>query len=546
MENIISAPDNEEFNEYGSIGELMIRQLRKNASKTLLISGITSEETTANDLLDKSMLLAKCLYDYGIREGDVISIVSENRVEMAEIIYAVFYLNAIVAPINLTYTEREMTHAFNLSKPKLIFTSAFAGQKVLNVVKSLSYVKNVILIEDTNAFGASVVLYKHLLSNPKCVNNLNVFIPAPVDKKSTVCLILCSSGTTGLPKGVQLSQANLIVGTRFTKQTVLDISDIAEDERVILGIIPWFHAFGFLTLVAVTVATSAKIVFLPKFEEGLFLSCVENYKTSILFMVPPLMVFLAKHPMVDGYDTSSIQTIICGAAPLSKELEMAVQSRLKNKKCQIRQGYGMSELTLSVLLQKKTCKPGSVGDINAGSTVKVIDEQGNSLGANKPGELCFKGNQLMVGYIGNDEATQDIIDDDGWLHTGDIGYYDEDKQFFIIDRIKELIKYKGFQVPPAEIEAILLQHPNIQDAAVIGIPDELAGELPLAFVVKVPGKEITKEEVIQYVAKVASSAKRLHGGVWFINEIPKNPSGKILRRELRDLVKNTKDLKSKL
>lgn len=248
--------------------------------------------------------------------------------------------------------------------------------------------------------------------------------------------------------------------------------------------------------------------------------------------------------MVDGFDLSSIRIIICGAAPLSKELEQTVYDRLKNKKLTIRQGYGMSEMSLSVLLQKNIFKPGSVGDINEGSIVKVIDENGQSLGPNQRGELCFKGNQLMISYIGDDKATKDTIDRDGWLHTGDVGYYDDDKQFFIVDRIKELIKWKGYQVPPAEIEGILLTHLKIRDAAVIGIPDDLAGELPLAFVVR-SDKTLTEQEVIQFVAKTASPAKRLHGGVRFIDEIPKNPSGKILRRELRELVKKS-NLKSKL
>ena len=217
-------------------------------------------------------------------------------------------------------------------------------------------------------------------------------------------------------------------------------------------------------------------------------------------MVPPLMVFLAKHPLVDNFDLSSLNCIICGAAPLSKELQQAVHKRLHIDV--IRQGYGMSELTLSTLVQHgKYMKPGSVGGATAGVYVKVIDtETGKSLGPNKPGELCFKGSQIMKGYVGDKQSTSATIDKDGWLHTGDIGYYDDDKEFFIIDRLKELIKYKAFQVPPAEIEAILLTHPKVKDAAVIGIPDDSAGELPLGFIVKQPNVELTKEEILKYVS----------------------------------------------
>lgn len=312
-------------------------------------------------------------------------------------------------------------------------------------------------------------------------------------------------------------------------------------DMVVLGIIPWFHAFGCLTLCGMSMS-GIRTVLLPKFEEFLFLSCIENYKITQMFLVPPLMVFLAKHPLVDNYDMSTVQEIICGAAPLSKEIEEAVSKRIG---VVVRQGYGMSEMTLSTLLQTNIKKPGSVGDLRPGMWGKVVDpDSGRLLGPNQPGELCFKGSQNMKGYIGNDKATRDTIDTEGWLHTGDIGYFDEEGQFFIVDRLKELIKYKGYQVPPAEIEALLLTHPKIRDAAVVGVPDETAGELPFAFVVKQPETDLTEKEVIEFVAKKASPAKRLHGGVKFVEEIPKNPSGKILRRELRS--KLNQMLKSKL
>lgn len=171
---------------------------------------------------------------------------------------------------------------------------------------------------------------------------------------------------------------------------------------------------------------------------------------------------------------------------------------------------------------------------------KVIDENGKSLGPNQRGELCFKGNRIMKGYANDTEATKNTIDKDGWLHSGDIAYYDEDKQFYIVDRLKELIKYNANQVAPAEIEALLLSLSKVKDCGVIGIPDEKAGELPFAFVVKQPGAELTEKEVIQFVAEQASKTKQLRGGVKFIDEIPRNPSGKLLRREMREMYKSLK------
>jgi 4-coumarate--CoA ligase len=265
----------------------------------------------------------------------------------------------------------------------------------------------------------------------------------------------------------------------------------------------------------------------------------------MVFMVPPLMVFLAKSPLVDTYDLSSLREFIVGAAPLKASTELAVKKRIGNNLV-VRQGFGMSELTLATTIQKNIFKPGSVGDLNPGQWAKIVDENGEALGPNKPGELLVKGTQRMHSYFENTQATRDTITPDGWLRTGDVAYYDEDQQFFIIDRLKELIKYKGFQVPPAEIEGILLKHPKIKEAAVIGIPDEEAGELPLAFVVKQEDAEIFEQEIIDFVASNASKAKHLNGGVIFIEEIPKNLSGKILRRQLREIAKQKLSVKAKL
>lgn len=283
---------------------------------------------------------------------------------------------------------------------------------------------------------------------------------------------------------------------------------------------------------------------MPRFEEELFLRSIQNYKITTLYLVPPLMIFLAKHPLVLKYDMSSIIEINCGAAPLRKDIQELIKERLKVSN--IRQGYGLTETTLAVTLQPmNTYKFGTSGTLAPNMMGKVIDpKSGEPLGPFQEGELCFKGPLIMKEYHKNPEATALTIKD-GWLHTGDIGYYDHEGFWFIIDRLKELIKFKGFQVPPAELESILLTNPKIKEAAVIGIPDEASGELPLAFVVKVPNSNLTENDVIKYVEGNVSYHKRLHGGVIFIDEIPKNPSGKILRRILREQVKN-RQFKSKL
>lgn len=254
------------------------------------------------------------------------------------------------------------------------------------------------------------------------------------------------------------------------------------------------------------------------------------------------MVFLAKSPLVDQYDVSTLRIITSGGAPLTKVIEQAVYKRLNRPI--IRNGYGMTEGTLGFTCQNhRFCKSGSVGILHAGVQCRVVDpDSGLVLGANEEGELQFKGS-TMKGYVNDAKATQASLTDDEWLRTGDIGYYDSDEEFFVVDRLKELIKVKGLQVAPAELEGLLLKNTLIADAGVIGIPDERAGEVPFAFVVKQPNSKLTETDVIEYVAKNATPFKQLRGGVRFVDSIPKNPSGKILRRELRALYKV---LKSKL
>lgn len=320
-------------------------------------------------------------------------------------------------------------------------------------------------------------------------------------------------------------------------RTLLMKIGVGQEELVAVDILPWFHVAGGVTMMN-CILNGMRLVFLTKFIQRNYLACIEQYRPNTLNMVPPIAVFLAKNPMVDEYDLSSIKTIISGAAPLSREVENLIRSRLKVSS--VRQAYGMSETTLAILAQLDAeNKPGSVGKIREGQWAKVIDkESGRTLGPYQNGELCFKGTLIMKGYIGREEA----IDQDGWLHTGDIGFYDNEQDFFIVDRLKELIKYKAFQVPPAELEAVLLSHPKVKDAAVIGIPEEKVGELAMAFIVPSEGIQVTEQEIIKFMKEQVSSQKQLHGGARFIKEIPKTASGKILRRTLRELAKS----KSKL
>jgi 4-coumarate--CoA ligase len=271
---------------------------------------------------------------------------------------------------------------------------------------------------------------------------------------------------------------------------------------------------------------------MPRFDLELYLKAHAQYGITLSFIAPPVAVLLAKHPAVNGADFSKVRVIFSGAAPLSAEVAAEASARLG---CPLVQGYGMTELSpVSHLTPIGRDKPGSVGITVANAKSRIVNpETGASVGPGQRGELWVQGPMVMVGYHRNPEATASTVDAEGWLHTGDVGYFDEDGYLFIVDRLKELIKFKGFQVPPAELEGLLLTHPAVADSAVIGLPDDEAGELPVAFVVLKPGASATAEEIRAFIAGQVATYKQLHR-ITFIDVVPKSASGKILRRLLRD------------
>ncbi|KAG5668822.1 hypothetical protein PVAND_016745 [Polypedilum vanderplanki] len=538
--NVIYGGDFEEKLQFASLGELLIQHFTDGGEKPALINGATGETWSFREILTPSSKLARVLYGAGIRQNDVVSILAENRFEFTAISYGTILLNAILAPVNTTYTERELKHSLDISRPKFMFVSKVCENKI-SLLKKLSYIKRIILLDNNDTDeNTKIIPYKKFINKFETTSfDVEKYASQKVNLSEQVALIFMSSGTTGLPKGCLLTHLNIFTCVAINLERV-PLGKELFGNVVSLSIAPWFHSMGFMAILLSATTREFSMVYLDKFEPELYLQCIEKYKVVTIQVAPPLVVFLAKTPLLNKYDLSSLKVIFSGAAPLTQETEDQVKERFNNEII-VLQGYGQTEATLGVLYGSVSAgKPGSVGELAKGVYAKIVDEKGKSLGPNKVGELCVKGPLVMKGYLNNNAATKETIDKNSWLHTGDLGYYDEDFQFFIVDRLKELIKYKAFQVPPAELEALLLKNPKIKDVGVIGIPDEVAGELPFAFVVKQPGVELTEEEVKDFVVKNASDAKWLRGGVKFIDEIPKNPSGKILRRDLRDLYKNTK------
>ena len=495
---------------------LVLRKAAEMPSKPALIDGSTGRTITYGQLAGAVRLVASSLVARGFKKGDVFAIYSPNIPEYAIAFHAVSLAGGINTTANPLYTVEELTFQLNDSGAKYLLTVPMFLDKALEAAKH-SKVEEVFVFGE----GEGATPFAALLKGDGNV-------PDPgINSREDLVVLPYSSGTTGLPKGVMLTHRNLIANIVQTER----VETINADD-VLVGILPFFHIYGMLVIMNASLYQGATIVTMPRFDMEQFLQLVQQYKISRAHLVPPIVLGLTKHPLVDKYDVSSLKVIISGAAPLGAELTQACAARLK---CIVKQGYGLTEtspVTHVDIDDPAKIKPGSVGQPIPNTEVRIVDPiEGKDLGPNERGEVWLRGPQVMKGYLNNPQATAMTIDSDGWLHTGDIGYADEETYFYIVDRVKELIKYKGMQVAPAELEAILLTHPAVADAAVIPIPDEEAGEIPKAFVV-LKG-ETTPQAIMEYVAGKVAPHKKVRQ-LEIVDQIPKSASGKILRRILVD------------
>lgn len=495
-----------------NVGTYILDYIRRNEDKVYMINGETNEQLRLSELLERSLNVAAHLQSLGCRSSQTnVVIFSENHINYMVAQLGIWLSGSTAATFNFMYTYDELKHGVNIVKPTMLMCSLHTYSIAKEVLQREEFVTHLILLDDPPSPVPNILLFSNLIKK-----STFKLIQASDDPNGPA-QILFSSGTTGLPKGVLQTHRNILYMLQMIK--IYDLFQLKG--KYTLTTLPMYHGFGmFVNLFTLTLDMTQ--IFLKRFDEELYLSLIEKYKIQSLYLVPPMVISLLKSDLIDNYDVSSVNHIVCGSATLKISTETEIKDKLKLSRVQ--QGYGMTESTLVVTLKNPdNQKPGSVGTLVPGVKGKVIDtETGKVLGPNQTGELCFTTPGVMRGYIDNPEATANTIRD-GWLHTGDLGYYDDDGDFFIVDRLKELIKYKAYQVAPAELEALLLNHDHVKDAGVVGIPHDLAGELPKAFVVKKRGSKTTEKDLQQYVASKVSPHKWLRGGVTFVDEIPKNP-----------------------
>jgi acyl-CoA synthetase (AMP-forming)/AMP-acid ligase II len=478
--------------------------------KPALIDGPSGRTLTYAQLEEEIRRFAGGLVELGFSKGDVLALYSPNLPEYAVVWHGTAFAGGITTTVNPVYNTEELKHQLEDSGARFLVTVEPAAERAREAAEGTK-VEQVFVIGDDLPRGEPLAEQ------------------VEVSPAEDLAALPYSSGTTGLPKGVMLTHRNLVANLEQT-QALFKISD----DDALIAVLPFFHIYGMQVIMNLGLIGGAKIVTMPRFDLEQFLTLIQEHKVTRSYIVPPIALGLAKHPLVDKFDLSSLKLAFSGAAPLGAELEEACAKRLG---CRVSQGYGMTEtspVTHAIPLDEGAERAGSIGPALPNTECRIVDvDSGEDLGVGERGELWIKGPHVMAGYWNNEEATRETVDEDGWLHTGDIAVVDEDGYFAIVDRLKELIKFKGFQVAPAELEALLLSHEGIADAAVIPLPDEEAGEIPKAFVVPAPGAEIGPEDVMEFVKSRVSTYKQVRQ-CEIIDEIPKSPSGKILRRVLKD------------
>ncbi|KAL7099507.1 hypothetical protein ACP275_09G088200 [Erythranthe tilingii] len=500
----------------------------KFSTRPCLINGATNEVFTYEEVELTARKVATGLSKLGIQQGDTIMLLLPNCPEFVFSFLGASYIGAISTMANPFFTPAEVIKQAKASGAKVIVTQASYVDKVRDY--ALEKRVRVVCTDAPPNDGGYCVAFSELSSADERE------MPAVKINPDDVVALPYSSGTTGLPKGVMLTHKGLV--TSVAQQVDGENPNLyIHGGDVVLCVLPLFHIYSLNSVLLCGLRVGAAILIMQKFEIDPFLELIQRYKVTIGPFVPPIVLAIVKSPLVGKYDLSSVRTVMSGAAPLGKELEDAVRVKFPNAK--LGQGYGMTEagpvLSMCLAFAKEPfeIKSGACGTVVRNAEMKIVDpETGASLSRNHAGEICIRGDQIMKGYLNDQESTERTIDKEGWLHTGDIGFIDADDELFIVDRLKEIIKYKGFQVAPAEIEALLLNHPYISDAAVVSMIDEQAGEVPVAFVVRSNGSTITEDEVKQFISKQVIFYKRINR-VFFIDAIPKSPAGKILRKDLR-------------
>lgn len=508
-----------------SVTEFLFGELTpEDAPRLAITDAATDRGYTYAELIHVIDRIASALAERGFGHGDVAMLVTENCIEYASIFYGALQAGGVISPANPLYTAREIAHQLRDCGARILFVSPAALKSVRTAIQDECIpVEEIVVIGPVHDSGS--------VRETELTDFIATTAPSVRARPTAgdLAVLPYSAGTTGLPKGVMITHRNLIAG-------VLQGNAFAQrdSQSTVLAALPLFHIYGIALIMSQCLYSRGRLVTLPRFHLTRFLEVIDSHRINSLFIAPPIAVALVKHPLVDQYDLSSLEFVLCAAAPLDGELAHALGQRLDVR---VLQAYGMTETCpgiSAIPLDRTDIDLGSVGVLLPNIEARVIDpETGKDVEMGERGELWCRGPNIMLGYLNNPAASAAALDCDGFLHTGDIVTADRDGVFRVVDRLKELIKYKGYQVAPAELEAVLLTHAGVNDVAVIGVTDGAGQEVPKAFVQRSATRpDLDADEVIDFVAERVAPYKKIRL-VEFVDSIPKSPAGKILRKELR-------------
>jgi acyl-CoA synthetase (AMP-forming)/AMP-acid ligase II len=500
-----------------TLPEYVLARASERGAKPAIVDGASGRVLTYADVAVGVRRCAAGLAACGLQPRDVFAIMMPNLPEFAIAYHGALTAGGVVTTLSPLATADEAAHQLADTSARFLLTVPPCLPVALAAADKAGVER--VFVLGAAAPGASA--FAELLGYGDTPP------PVRVDPSRDLAALLCSSGTTGWPKGVMLTHRALVAALVELER----LAPFGEQERPICPI-PFFHVAGQAVGMNKVLRAGATVVTMSRFDVESFLALIQQHRVTAVLGAPPIVLALAKHPLVDRYDLSSLEKVVSGSAPLSAQLQAACAERLGRF---VGQAYGLTETGLIISASPhdgRPARPGSAGMLVPNTEARIVDPAtGADVPAGEVGELWVRGPQLMSGYLGNPGATAEVLDDDGWLHTGDLVRIDPDGWLFVVDRVKELIKYKGYQVAPAQLEALLGAHPAVADCAVVGRPDEAAGEIPVAYVVR--RRDVEAAELIEHVAERVSPPRRVRAVV-FVDEIPRSPAGKILRRVLAD------------
>nr|WP_120491177.1 AMP-binding protein [Corynebacterium lactis] len=481
----------------------------------------SGSQVTFGELKSDIEAFAGALAHRGVKQGDVVALHCPNSTTFAVALHGILRAGATCTTVASLATAEDVEKQIKASGAMMMLTTSSIGWAGSRGAENAGIpADRIIGLTGLHGMG-------EMLAEGHAAPDVDVL-------GDDIAVIPFSSGTTGIPKGVQLTHRNLVANIL---QAGAATEDAIREDTPAVTILPFFHIYGLTALLNLCIYRRATQYTMAKFDLLDFLGIIAEHRAKFAFVAPPIAVGLAKHPAVDNYDLSSLETIFSGAAPLQLDLAEQVEARLG---CVMAQGFGMAESSPATHIRIGHDSPlDSIGRAVPNTEYKIVDIDGEALleidppreGRSEPGELWIRGPQVMKGYLNNPEATAATLVD-GWLRTGDVAELDPEGNVYIVDRFKELIKYKGYQVPPAELESVLLGHPAIADAACSGVVRSDGEEIPKAYVVVQEGKALTEDEVMDYVAERVAPYKKVRA-VEFLDAIPKSATGKILRKDLK-------------